>query len=256
MFYGRELKGLSFLLGQMNMILHRVENASLDLGDTLESHEINMAERDKYHVILSNPPYGGKLAEKPMNFQTNAKNTECLFLQHIMTNLAVGGRAAVVVPEGVLFRGGSDLKVRKKLLDGFNLHTVLSLPAGVFLPYAGVKTNVIFFDRPKNESGTKNVWFYDLKNDGLELSTTRKPTDGSQIPDFQSKFGTKEEGDHSWNLSIDEIEENGWDLSAKNPNQEKKVELRPALEIVQSIKAREELVMELIVELEGILGEK
>lgn len=255
MFHGRELKGLSFLLGQMNMILHRIEDASLDLGDTLETHEINVAERDKFDVILSNPPYGGKLAETPRNFLVNAKNTECLFLQHIMTNLAVGGRAAVVVPEGVLFRGGPDLKVRKKLLKEFSLHTVLSLPAGVFLPYAGVKTNVIFFGRPKDDPGTKSVWFYELENDGFEQKTTRKPIGGSQVPDFLDKIKSRDEGDRSWNLSIEQIRNNDWNLSAKNPKQEKQAELRPALKIVQSLKAREERIMELLDDLEEMLSE-
>jgi len=105
-----------------------------------------------------------------------------------MANLARGGRAGVVIPEGVLFRGGPDQKVRKELLEYFNVHTILSLPAGCFLPYTGVKTNVIFFDRPKTQpkSGkmaTKSVWFYELTNDGFELKQTRKPIEGSQIPE-------------------------------------------------------------------------
>jgi type I restriction enzyme M protein len=107
-FYGLELKPLTYLLGAMNMILHGIEGANLELANTLEVHEQNVAEKSKYDVILSNPPYGGKMARQlQTNFQFPSSATECLFLQHIMANLASGGRAAVIVPEGVLFRGGS-----------------------------------------------------------------------------------------------------------------------------------------------------
>ena len=142
------------------------------------------------NVILSNPPYGGKLAgELQTNFTIRSGATEILFLQHIMANLAVGGRAAVIIPEGVLFRGGPDAKVRERLLQDFDVHTILSLPAGCFLPYTGVKTNVLFFDRREDARGTESVWYYELANDGFELKQTRRPVEGSQIPDFLAKWG-------------------------------------------------------------------
>jgi type I restriction enzyme M protein len=184
-FFGLELKPLTYLLGSMNMILHGIEGANLELTNTLEVHSQNVAEKDKYQVILANPPYGGKMAQElQTNFRVRSSATECLFLQHIMANLAKGGRAAVVIPEGVLFRGGPDQKVRKELLEQFKVHTILSLPAGCFLPYTGVKTNVIFFDRAQDGSGTESVWYYDLTNDGFELKQTRKPIAGNQLPDF------------------------------------------------------------------------
>jgi type I restriction enzyme M protein len=258
-FYGVELKPLTYLLGSMNMILHGIEGANLELGDTLELHQANVPEKQKYNVILSNPPYGGKMAQDLQNnFRVKSAATECLFLQHIMANLAKGGRAAVVVPEGVLFRGGPDRKVREELLQRFNLHTVLSLPAGCFLPYTGVKTNVIFFDRPKAEPreetwATQSVWFYELTNDGFELKSTRKPMEGNQIPDFLAKQPKAETADNAWTLSLPELAERGYDLSAKNPNRKEDDDQRPALELVQAIKAREERLLELLGELEGIL---
>lgn len=258
-FYGIENKPLTYLLGTMNMILHGIEGANLELANTLEVHSQNVSERDKYNVILSNPPYGGKMAQTLQNnFRVKSSATECLFVQHIMANLARDGRAGVVIPEGVLFRGGPDQKVRKELLEQFNVHTILSLPAGCFLPYTGVKTNVIFFDRPKTQlkSGqmaTKSVWFYELTNDGFELKQTRKPIEGGQIPDFLKKWKKRVEGDNSWTLSVEEIVERGYDLSAKNPNRKDDYEHRPALELVQSIKAKEERIMDLLGELEGIL---
>jgi type I restriction enzyme M protein len=175
-----------------------------------------------------------------------------------MANLAKGGRAGVVVPEGVLFRGGPDQKVRKELLEQFNVHTILSLPAGCFLPYTGVKTNVIFFDRPKEAPGngiiaTESVWFYELANDGFELKQTRKPIDGNQLPDFLTKWRNRLQGENSWSVPVSELTERGYDISAKNPHRKDDYEHRPALELVQSIKTKEERILELLDELEGVL---
>lgn len=253
-FYGMEIKPLTYLLGTMNMILHGIEGANLELTNTLEIHSHNVGEKNKYSVILSNPPYGGKMDQTMQtNFRVKSAATECLFVQHIMANLAKGGRAGVVIPEGVLFRGGPDQKVRKELLEQFNVHTILSLPAGCFLPYTGVKTNVIFFDRPKDGSGTKSIWFYELTNDGMELKQTRKTIDGNQIPDFLAKWEKRVEGENSWIVPVDQIIERGYDLSAKNPNRKDDYEHRPALELVQSIRAKEERIMDLLFELEAIL---
>jgi len=253
-FFGLELKPLTYLLGSMNMILHGIEGANLELANTLEVHSQNVGEKDKRKIIIANPPYGGKMAhELQTNFRVHSGATECLFLQHIMANLAKGGRAGVVVPEGVLFRGGPDHKVRKELLEQFNVHTLLSLPAGCFLPYTGVKTNVIFFDKREDGAVTESVWFYDLTNDGFELKQTRKPISGSQIPDFLTKWEARVEGENSWIVPIADIVAKGYDLSAKNPNKLDDYEHRPALELVQSIKAKEERIAELLGELEALL---
>ncbi|WP_161564036.1 type I restriction-modification system subunit M [Cupriavidus lacunae] len=253
-FYGLELKPLTYLLGSMNMILHGIEGANLELANTLEVHSQNVAEKDKFQVILANPPYGGKMAQElQTNFRVRSSATECLFLQHIMANLNKGGRAAVVIPEGVLFRGGPDQKVRKELLEQFEVHTILSLPAGCFLPYTGVKTNVIFFDRTEDGSGTKSVWYYALTNDGFELKQTRKPIAGNQLPDFLAKRQGRVESENSWTVPIADIVANGYDLSAKNPNKVDDYEHRPALDLVQSIKTNEARITELLDELESLL---
>jgi len=255
-FYGIENKPLTYLLGTMNMLLHGIEGANLELGNTLELHSGNVPDAARYHVILSNQPYGGKMArELQTNFTIPSASTETLFLQHILANLAVGGRAGVIIPEGVLFRGGPDAKVREKLLSEADVHTILSLPAGCFLPYTGVKTNVIFFNRRKDGKGTESVWYYELTNDGFELKQTRKPIDGSQIPDFLAKWKKRASGDNSWAVPLAEIKERDWDLSARNPNRKDDYEHRPALELVQSIKAKEERIIELLEELEEMLEE-
>lgn len=261
-FFGLEIKPLTYLLGTMNMILHGIESASLELANTLEVHNQNVSEKDRYDVILSNPPYGGKMAaELQTNFRVRSSATECLFVQHIMRNLARGGRAAVIVPEGVLFRGGPDGKVRQELLEHFDLHTILSLPAGCFLPYTAVKTNVLFFNRPEADPedgsfSTKGVWFYELTNDGFELQSTRKPVDGNQLPDFLEKQVAKVESEQSWFLPINEIESRGFDLSVVNPNRSHDFDHRPALEVLQSIKSKEERIIDLLGELERVLENK
>ena len=255
-FIGNELKPLSYLLGVMNMILHGIDKAKLALADTLERHESNVAEKQRFTVIISNPPYGGKMdRDSQGNFTIQSAATEILFLQHIMAKLGKGGRAGVILPEGVLFRGGPDAKVRKKLLTHFKVHTILSLPAGAFLPYAGVKTNVLFFDRPKDGSTTDKIWFYELTNDGFELKQTRKPIEGSQLPDFLAKWGQQVEGDNSWVVDFDAaaFEEKGWDLTARNPCKKDDYEHIPALELVRSIRTKEERIFELLGELEGML---
>ena len=237
-FYGVELKPLTYLLGIMNMLLHRIEGANLEQANTLELHSASVSDKNRYDVILSNPPYGGKLTrEVQTNFTIRSGATEVLFLQHIMANLKKGGRAAVIVPEGVLFRRGADAKVRERLLTEFNVHTVLSLPAGCFLPYTGVKTNVLFFDRRQDGKGTESVWFYDLTNDGFELKQTRRPLDHSQIPEFLAMRIERTQGDNSWIVSFEDLRDADFDLSARNPNRVDDYEHRPALELVQSLTA-------------------
>jgi type I restriction enzyme M protein len=255
-FYGLENKPLTYLLGTMNMVLHGIESANLELASTLETHSQNVGERSKYQVILSNPPYGGKMAQElQTGFRVRSAATECLFVQHIMANLAGGGRAGVIVPEGVLFRGGPDQKVRKELLEQFDVHTIVSLPAGCFLPYTGVKTNLLFFNRPRGGGATRSVWYYELTNDGLELKSTRKPIPGDQIPDFLNKWQTRADGDNSWTVPIEAIKRRDYDLSARNPNRKDDLDHRPALELVQTIKAKEERIMDLLGELEAILSQ-
>ncbi|MCG8422376.1 MAG: SAM-dependent methyltransferase [Proteobacteria bacterium] len=253
-FFGVEHKPLTYLLGLMNMLLHRIDGADLAQANTLELHTPDVNETHRYDVILSNPPYGGKLArELQTNFTVRSSATEILFLQHIMANLKTGGRAAVIVPEGVLFRGGPAARVRQRLLTEFDVHTVLSLPAGCFLPYTGVKTDVLFFNRRQDGKGTESIWFYELSNDGFELKPARRPIDGSQIGDFLAGWPRRSEGENSWRVSIADVAKQGFDLSARNPNRTNDYQHRNALELVQSIKVKEERILELLGELEELL---
>jgi type I restriction enzyme M protein len=254
-FYGIEQKPLTYLLGAMNLLLHGIEGAGLELANTLELHQGNVPESRKYQVILANPPYGGRLSRGHQgNFTIPSGATEVLFLQHIMSNLAVGGRAAVIVPEGVMFRGGADAKVREKLVNEFDLHTILSLPAGCFYPYTGVKTNVLYFDRPLDGRTTSSVWFYELTHDGFELKQTRRPVAGNQLPDFLLKQKARAAGETSWSVPFGEIAAKNWDLTAKNPYRPQDGAHASALELVQSMRGKEERILELLQELEVVLG--
>jgi type I restriction enzyme M protein len=253
--YGRELGPLPYLNGTMGLLLHDVREPNLELANTLEVHITNISEGDKYTVIFANPPYGGKLAQQVQtNFTIRSGSTEILFLQHIMANLSKGGRAAVIVPEGVLFRSGPDATLRQKLLSEFNVHTILSLPAGCFLPYTAVKTNVLFFTREQDGRATESIWYYELLNDGLELKQTRKPIPGSQIPDFIQKQPSRVVGEHSWVVEVSDLR--NLDLTAKNPNKKNEVERRSALQMVESIKTKQERIAELLNELETMLTEE
>lgn len=253
-FFGVELKPLTYLLGAMNLLLHGIEGAGLELANTLELHQSNVPERNKYKVILSNPPYGGKASRDSQgNFTIPSGSTEVLFLQHVMANLARGGRAAVIVPEGVLFRGGADAKVRERLIREFDLHTVLSLPAGCFLPYTGVKTNVLFFERPADGHTTSSVWFYDLTNDGFELKQTRRSVAGDQLPDFLVQQRTRGSSERSWSVDAAGLEKNAWELTPRNPSRQDDDDHRPALDLVRSIRDQEARIVELLSELEEML---
>jgi type I restriction enzyme M protein len=250
--YGRELGPLAYLNGTMGLLLQDVRQANLELVNTLEVHTNNVSENDKFSVILANPPYGGKLPQQVQtNFTVRSGATEILFVQHIMGSLAKGGRAAVIVPEGVLFRAGPDAQVRRRLLEEFNLHTILSLPAGCFFPYTGVKANVLFFNREADGRGTGSIWYYELTNDGFELKQTRKPIAGSQIPDFLAKQVTREDSDCSWIVKTEALK--NFELSAKNPNRKEDYEHLPAIDLVQSMKVKQERIASLLDELESIL---
>jgi type I restriction enzyme M protein len=153
----------------------------------------------------------------------------------------------------MLFRGGPDAKLRKKLIEEFYVHTILSLPAGCFLPYTAVKTNVIFFDRPIDGSTTDKIWYYELTNDGFELTQTRRPVEGDELPDFLSKWESRKKGSNSWSTSVKDVIKRDFDLSAANPSRKLTLDHRPALEIVQSIRTKEERIIELLSELEVML---
>src|SRR5919202_131332 len=160
-FHGKERKPLPCLLGRMNMILDGVSTPNILRTNTLDEDVRRIPAEERRDVILTNPPFGGKENRQVQrNFPVQSQATELLFLQHIMRSLKPHGRCAVVVPEGVLFRGDAFADVKRGLLESYDVHTIVSLPGGVFQPYSGVKTNLLFFERSRP---TCEIWYYEVQ---------------------------------------------------------------------------------------------
>ncbi|MGB3591001.1 MAG: class I SAM-dependent DNA methyltransferase [Nonlabens sp.] len=290
-FYGMEKTSLGYVMGMMNMILHGIESPHVAKGNTLAQNIMDYGEGDRHDVILANPPFGGKEnAQMQQNFTVKSNATELLFMQHFMKRLRMGGRAAILIPEGILFQSNNAFaKVKKDLLENFNLHTILSLPSGVFLPYSGVKTNVVFFDRA---GSTSTIWYYEVnpakkltKNNPItsdhlaeflylfnhpelrnKTDKKRKVSSSAVENDFKARVfedGVFEEGVfEKWDV-IDKVGENDWtlaasdiadyDLSAKNPYKKVEVIHRSPQEIIGSIKENDVQIAQLMNDIEGLI---
>ena len=222
-FYGQEKTSLGYVMGMMNMILHGIESPNVYKGNTLTQNIRDFQEKDRHNIILANPPFGGKeKTQIQQNFPIEINATEMLFIQHFMKMLRIEGRAAIIIPEGVLFQTTTAfIKIKQDLLKGFNVHTIVSLPSGVFLPYSGVKTNILFFDR---KGSTSEIWYYEV-NPPYKL-TKNKPIAYQHMQEFVDLFknpqkrnhtnSKKAEGCNDWTVSVSEIID--FNLSAKNPN--------------------------------------
>ncbi len=237
-FYGKEKKSLAYIIGTMNMILHGVEAPNIVHTNTLAENLADIQERDRYDIVLANPPFGGKeRAEVQQNFPIKTGETASLFLQHFIKIMKAGGKAGVVIKNTFLSNGGAnsaDASLRKLLLENCNLHTILDLPGGTFTG-AGVKTVVLFFEKG---TATKKVWFYQLNLD-RNLGKTNALSE-KDLADFIELQKTKVESENSWTLNIRDIDQNTFDLSAKNPNKKEEAVLRQPSEILEEMKALDE----------------
>jgi type I restriction enzyme M protein len=232
-FYGKEKKSLAYIIGIMNMILHGVEAPNIIHANTLAENIADIQEKDRYNVVLANPPFGGKeRAEVQENFPIKTGETASLFLQHFIKIMKAGGKAGVVIKNTFLSNGGAgsaDASIRKELLENCNLHTVLDLPGGTFTG-AGVKTVVLFFDKGEP---TKKVWFYQLNLD-RNLGKTN-PLNEKDLADFVELQKTKAESENSWNVRLSDVDQTTFDLSAKNPNTPEEAPLRQPNEILEAM---------------------
>jgi len=247
-FFGNEKTPLSYVMGVMNMILHGIESPNIAKANTLTKDIRGLEEKDRYECILANPPFGGKEKEQiQQNFPIKSNATELLFLQHMMNHLKLEGRCGVVIPEGVLFQSNKAFQsVKKELLERFNLHTILSLPAGVFLPYSGVKTNVLFFDR---KGSTSEIFYYEVNPD--KKLTKNRPIQDGHFEEFLEIWQEQKLTDNSWIVKVSEIKD--YDISAKNPNGNEVVEHKAPLELVKSIKGNNAQIDGLMGEIEALL---
>ena len=238
-FYGNEKKNLAYVIGIMNMILHGIEAPNLNHINTLGQPLSNIQEKDRHHIILANPPFGGK--ERPEvqnNFPIKTGETASLFLQHFIKKLKAGGRAAVVIKNTFLSNtDNASIALRKELLDTCNLFAVLDMPAGTFTG-AGVKTVVLFFEKGHP---TKNIWFYQL-NPGRNMGKTN-PLNDKDMVEFVNmatelrNTGKGQDSEQSWTFSMADIDENTFDLSPKNPNAPEEPPLRSPEAILAEMEA-------------------
>jgi type I restriction enzyme M protein len=231
--YGKEKKGLAYIIGIMNMILHGVEAPNIVHTNTLAENILHIEEKDRFDVVLANPPFGGKeRAEVQQNFPIKTSETASLFLQHFIKILKAGGKAGIVIKNTFLSNtDNASVSLRKLLMENCNLHTVLDLPGGTFTG-AGVKTVVLFFEKGK---ATKNVWYYQLNLD-RNLGKTN-PLNEKDLADFVALQKTFAESENSWNLDVSKIDQITFDLSAKNPNKKEDVALREPQTILEEMKA-------------------
>jgi len=241
-FYGKEKKSLAYIIGTMNMILHGVEAPNIIHTNTLAENLADIQDKDRYDVILANPPFGGKeRAEVQQNFPIKTGETASLFMQHFVKILKAGGKAGVVIKNTFLSNtDNASVSLRKLLLENCNLHTVLDLPGGTFTG-AGVKTVVLFFEKG---APTRKVWFYQLNLDrNLGKTNPLNEKDLAEFVELQKTFGDSE---NSWSVDVANIDPNTFDLSAKNPNNKEEATLRQPQEILEEMKAFDEESAEIL----------
>ena len=270
-FYGQELKPQAYLIASMNTLLHGV-NAKLTKTDTF-SEDLHNPGR-MYNVILTNPPFGGKIKESNLqNLIVRTRSTELAALQYVMRKVKPGGRVGIVLPDGVLSNvTKAYVKVRKELLEKNNVFAIVSLPQGVFANISpkggtGPKTSLLFFERGRP---TREVWYYELVPPNGRNYTRANPIRDEDLSDALEKFEAwrkyLETGDeewkrkalseNSWFVGIDEIKEKDYDLSARNPNRRQVIEYPAPEEIIASLEEKERKISELLAEIRSVLGEK
>lgn len=248
-FYGKEKKSLPFIMAIMNMILHGIDAPNILHTNTLAENLADVQEKDRFDVILANPPFGGKeRKEIKQNFTIQTSETAFLFLQHFMKRLKAGGRAAVVIKNTFLSNADNASKaLRQELLESCNLHTILDCPSGTFLG-AGVKTVVLFFEKG---APTQNVWYYQLRPDrSLGKTNALNDYDLKEFVELQSSFTDSEK---SWSVNVQDIDAANFDLSAKNPNTPEEAPLRAPQEILAEITALDKETTGLLAEIEGLI---
>ena len=253
MFYGFDTDGTMLRIGAMNMMTHGIENPCIEYRDSLSDQN---SDRDKYSLILANPPFKGSLdaeiVSEDIQKICKTKKTELLFLALFIRMLKIGGRCACIVPDGVLFGSSNAHKaIRKEIVENQKLEAVISMPSGVFKPYAGVSTGILIFTKT-NHGGTDNVWFYDMTADGKSLDDKRTPIADNDIPDIIARFknldGEKDRKrtDKSFMVPKSEIIEKDYDLSINKYKEVEyvPVEYPPTSEILDEIERLNEQIME------------
>ena len=264
MFYGYDMDRTMLRIGAMNMMTHGIENPFIEYRDSLSDQNY---DKDKFSLILANPPFKGSLDADSVSSDLlkvcKTKKTELLFLALFLRMLKIGGRCACIVPDGVLFGSSTAHKaIRKVIIEDNKLEAVISMPSGVFKPYAGVSTGILIFTKTEH-GGTDNVWFYDMTADGYSLDDKRTAVDDNDIPDIVERFHNLEKEkdrkrtDKSFFVSKDEIVGNDYDLSINKYKEVEyvPVEYPPTSEIMANIREIEKQIAVEMDELEKLLKE-
>jgi type I restriction enzyme M protein len=230
-FFGKEKKSLAYIIGTMNMILHGIDAPNIVHTNTLSENVADIQEKDRFDVVLANPPFGGKeRAEVQQNFPIKTGETAYLFLQHFMKILRAGGSAGIVIKNTFLSNtDNASIALRKELLENHNLHTILDCPSGTFQG-AGVKTVVLFF---KKGEPTKKIWYYEL-TPGRSMGKTN-PLSEKDLENFIELQKKSHDSEFSWSVDISDVSQDNWDLSVKNPNKNNEVIHRLPAEIISEI---------------------
>lgn len=248
-FFAKEKKSLAYVIGIMNMILHGIEAPNIIHTNTLAENLADIQEKDRYNVVLANPPFGGgERKEVQQNFPVKSKETAFLFLQHFIKILKAGGRAGIVIKNTFLSNtDNASVSLRKLLLESCNLHTVLDMPGGTFQG-AGVKTVVLFFEKG---APTRNIWYYQL-NPGRNLGKTN-PLNDDDLADFVTQQQSFSDSPQSWSVDAASIDQISFDLSVKNPNSNDAVQMRNPQEIIDEIAALDAESAEVLTNIRGLL---
>ncbi len=256
---GGEAKPLPYLLAQMNLLLHGLETPKIDPLNSLRFPLKEIGNKDRVDIILTNPPFGGEeergiLSNFPEDKQ--ASETALLFLQLIMRKLRrppKPGRAAVVVPNGILFGDGVCARIKEELIKDFNLHTIVRLPNGVFAPYTNIPTNLLFFDR---SGPTKDVWYYEQPlPEGRKNYTKTQPIQFEEFANCIAWWHKRKENDRAWKVPASDILKNGCNLDIKNPRGKVDFEHLPPEQLADDILRKEQRIAGIMGEIKKLLGE-
>lgn len=247
--FGKEKKSLAYVIAIMNMILHGIEAPNIIHTNTLAENLDGVQEKDRFHIILANPPFGGKeRKEVQENFPIRTGETAFLFLQHFIKILKAGGRAGIVIKNTFLSNtDNASVSLRKLLLQSCNLHTVLDCPGGTFQG-AGVKTVVLFFEKG---APTRKVWFYQL-DPGRNMGKTN-PLNDADLADFIDRQKTFADSPKSWSVDVKEIDPKTYDLSMKNPDGGEEIAHRSPAEIMKEIAELDKESAEVLKTIKGLL---
>ena len=250
---GSELKPLPFMLSVVNLITHDIEVPQIENGDSLSREYNSIKQKDRVDIIVANPPFGGVVGDGmetnfPLNYRT--KESADLFLILFIQLLKDGGRAGIVLPDGSLTGDGVKQRVRQKLLEDCNVHTIVRLPQSVFAPYATVNTNLIFFEKGKP---TKEIWYYEhTLPEGQKAYSKTKPIRIEEFEPVKQWWQNRKESESAWKVSMQTIIDRNYDLDIKNPNKVVEEVVYDRKAIINKIESNQSQISKILEELKSL----